>query len=174
MNPIKLKDWIEVVGIFALVGSLVFVGLQMKQAQDIAIAEQYQSRAIAAAEHLRWYAENDLMRDSFTESIANLNEIDAFESEEVSEAQDPDALATAHNNNMVTLINYDDYFKQFELGTMDAETWASFRYRLKSSFGGHLFKWSFTSDPMQWRDSFQQLCLKLISEIESENDALAS
>ncbi len=35
----------QVAGIFALVASLIFVGLQMKQSQDIAIAAQYHDSA---------------------------------------------------------------------------------------------------------------------------------
>ena len=50
MDSAKLNDWMQVIGIFALVGSLIFVGLQMKQSQEIAIAEQYQARATTAVE----------------------------------------------------------------------------------------------------------------------------
>ena len=39
MASAKLNDWMQVVGIFALVASLVFVGLQMKQAKEIALNE---------------------------------------------------------------------------------------------------------------------------------------
>ena len=39
------KDFVEVIGIAAIVASLVFVGLQMKQTQEIALANQYQARA---------------------------------------------------------------------------------------------------------------------------------
>jgi len=39
MDSAKLNDWMQVVGIFALVASLVFVGLQMKQTQEIAAFE---------------------------------------------------------------------------------------------------------------------------------------
>ena len=44
MNSAKLNDWMQVVGIFALVASLLFVGLQVKQTHEIALANQYQSR----------------------------------------------------------------------------------------------------------------------------------
>ncbi len=41
----KLSDWMQVVGIFALVASLIFVGLQMKQTQEIALANPFQARS---------------------------------------------------------------------------------------------------------------------------------
>ena len=39
MNSAKLNDWLQVIGIFALVASLIFVGLQMKQTQEIGQGE---------------------------------------------------------------------------------------------------------------------------------------
>ena len=39
MDSEKLSDWLQVIGIFALVASLVFVGLQMKQSQEIGQGE---------------------------------------------------------------------------------------------------------------------------------------
>ena len=39
MSRLQWKDWIEGLGIVAIVASLLFVGLQMRQAQDIAISQ---------------------------------------------------------------------------------------------------------------------------------------
>ena len=47
MNPTNWKDIAELLGIAAIVASLVFVGLQMKQSHDIALAAQYHARAEA-------------------------------------------------------------------------------------------------------------------------------
>jgi len=44
MNSAKLHDWLEIIGIAAVVASLLFVSLQLKQSQEIAIAGQYQAR----------------------------------------------------------------------------------------------------------------------------------
>jgi len=45
----KVNDWLQVVGMFGVIASLVFVGLQMKQAHQIALSEIYQSRSDASA-----------------------------------------------------------------------------------------------------------------------------
>ena len=50
LDSAKLNDWMQVVGVFAVVASLIFVGLQMKQAQDIAVAAQYQERTASSIE----------------------------------------------------------------------------------------------------------------------------
>ena len=51
MDSAKLSGWLQVVGLFAVVASLIFVGLQMKQADAIALSQIYQERAIAARDH---------------------------------------------------------------------------------------------------------------------------
>ena len=48
MKSMSGKDIAEFTGIAAIVASLVFVGLQLKQSQEIAIANQYQAWAEAS------------------------------------------------------------------------------------------------------------------------------
>ena len=55
MKKTDWKDIAELIGITAIVGSLIFVGMQMRQAQEIAIADGYsalQSYAYARSELL--------------------------------------------------------------------------------------------------------------------------
>jgi hypothetical protein len=40
----KFNDSVQILGMVGIIGSLVFVGLQLKQSQEIAIASQYQAR----------------------------------------------------------------------------------------------------------------------------------
>ena len=47
MQSANWKDIAELIGIAAIVASLIFVGLQMKQSHEIALAAQYQARAQA-------------------------------------------------------------------------------------------------------------------------------
>ena len=44
MDSARLNDWMQVVGFFALVASLIFVGLQIRQDQEIAIVEAVSHR----------------------------------------------------------------------------------------------------------------------------------
>ena len=58
MDSAKLNDWMQVVGIFSLVASLVFVGYQLRQDREIAKAAIYQERTSATSELLSTYAGN--------------------------------------------------------------------------------------------------------------------
>ena len=50
MKQIKIRDWLEIIGIFSVVVSLVFVGLQMRQTHEIALAEMGWNNMIAEME----------------------------------------------------------------------------------------------------------------------------
>ncbi len=52
MQGANWKDVAELIGITAIVASLIFVGLQMKQSQEIAIAAQYHQRAALTVDSL--------------------------------------------------------------------------------------------------------------------------
>jgi hypothetical protein len=48
----RINEWLQVVGMFGVIGSLIFVGLQMKQTQQIALSGTYQSRSNATVDSL--------------------------------------------------------------------------------------------------------------------------
>ncbi len=43
MDAVKINDWVQIVGIFAVVASLIFVGLQLQQSEDIAYTDLSES-----------------------------------------------------------------------------------------------------------------------------------
>ncbi|MGI9202744.1 MAG: hypothetical protein ACR2Q3_01970, partial [Woeseiaceae bacterium] len=59
MDSEKLNDWMQVIGIFALVASLVFVGLQIRQTHEIAVSQAFQARAQTSAEAFLAFSENE-------------------------------------------------------------------------------------------------------------------
>ena len=48
----RINEWLQVVGMFGVIASLIFVGLQMKQTQQIALSGTYQARSDATVESL--------------------------------------------------------------------------------------------------------------------------
>ena len=58
MDSQKLHDWLQVIGIAAVVASLIFVGLQIKQSDEIALAEVLESVATRAIEERALIAAN--------------------------------------------------------------------------------------------------------------------
>ena len=58
MNSAKLNDWMQVIGIFAVVASLIFVGLQMRQDRVLANVESLSSRSGTIAELANLISDN--------------------------------------------------------------------------------------------------------------------
>jgi len=46
VDATKLNDWMQIVGIFAVVGSLIFVGMEMRQAQEISMSLEEIDRGV--------------------------------------------------------------------------------------------------------------------------------
>ena len=62
MSSSKLNDWLQVIGLFGVIASLVFVGLQMMQDREIALSAIYQERASAVPEFFTSIATDDVAR----------------------------------------------------------------------------------------------------------------
>jgi hypothetical protein len=60
MDSRKLHDWLEIAGITAVVASLIFVGLQLKQSSDIALGETFESAAARGVELRALVAEHSV------------------------------------------------------------------------------------------------------------------
>jgi len=108
MDSAKLNDWMQVVGIFALVASLVFVGLQMKQSQEIRIAEQYHNRAIAVVGLAEAQMEAGQVPNvpGFRDRVSN-----------------GEVLAIDINVAHWLWISFDNHYFQYQSGFMDESAW---------------------------------------------------
>jgi len=69
MKRFNWRDLTEIVGFVAIVASLIFVGMQLMQSQEIAIASQYQERASTAVEYYSPEAFEQASKRSGTMSV---------------------------------------------------------------------------------------------------------
>lgn len=173
MKKDSWKHLAELVGIVAIVASLLFVGLQLKQSQDIAIAEQYQNRAIAGGEYMLWWVDNDQFLRRLVSDVESLYESGEGDENfrELFETQGPELLATKMIDDLYGLTMFDNFYKQYQLGTLEEESWVAFRYRLKKNLQDKMVRAAFIDEPQRWRESFQQLCTELIAEIDNDAGA---
>ena len=139
MDSAKLNDWMQVVGIFAVVASLVFVGLQMKQSQEIAIADQYQARAEAA----------QAMYMSVLESGQSWESLDIPWEQKSPEER---SLQIAVMNWSWT--QYDNHYFQYVAGFLDEESWIGLRRRIDQLYSFCDARQSWESNRNFFRASF--------------------
>jgi hypothetical protein len=153
----KLNDWMQIVGLFALVGSLIFIGLQMKQTQEIALSTAYQARVAAAMEMNMAIAANPsamaAMRKPQTGGLEAVTEEEGWAGE---------ALIRS------VLLSFDNVHYQFEKGFLDRGAWDAARVDLKS-FVGRVFARPYVETRLSTlRPSYRDELSEILEEIKSE------
>jgi len=119
VDSAKLNDWMQVAGIFALVASLIFVGMQMKQEQEIALSAAYQSRTATLVEFLIATGTDDVTRSArlkLQSGVTELTPHERFALTNLSEAG-KELMQNSHY--------------QYVQGYLDEEHWMSVRQLIK-------------------------------------------
>ena len=132
MDSAKLNDWMQVIGIFALVASLIFVGLQMKQTQEIALAAQYQSRAQTTVDFFLTRIEGDLISESYLARIG--------------QDTTPREIRHRHNVSQIQWTIMDNNHFQYQQGFLTDETWQGHESLIRGMYADCEGRWSF-----EWR-----------------------
>jgi len=172
MKNTNWKDTAELIGIAAIVASILFVGLQMKQSQDIAIAAQYQSRADTAVE---WYVsrmESDKLLSTTAGWISNQDySADPVTVRLDSSSEDSESLAIRYLSYRANFTMYDNYHFQFEQGFLTEEAWNPLRVRLKATIADEITAEMFRQQANQWRKGFSDLCFEILDELQAEQSS---
>jgi len=153
----KLNDWMQVVGIFALVASLLFVGLQMRQAQDIALSNTYQTRAIASSEFMSSFGGNLTLIGIFEKAAAG--GVDELTVEE-------EAAARYVVGSIYYL--YDNTHFQYGNGFVSEDLWGTIRGNLKGQMRHPLWRKMFMERIDRMRPSFRDVVVEVANELDAE------
>jgi hypothetical protein len=168
MNTAKLNDWMQVVGIFALVVSLLFVGFQLKQDREIAKVEIYQSRASTVAETLTAAASNSDAMSAWAKTMVG----DPGEEIRMNGWAGPIStreFLLAHMQSQSFLALADNSYFQYEKGYLPEDHWLSVRATLKNSLSGiPVFRSVLEMNLTGFRPGFRDELLKITAEIDQE------
>ena len=116
MRKINIQDLIQLLGMVGIIGSLIFVGLEMKQSLRIAMADQQMERTALSAN--RFAAYNEAGLDWHSVSLANRPVL--------ADQYHPDIAAGRNNYHEFLYVFENDYF-QFTQGLMPADVWRAKR-----------------------------------------------
>jgi len=167
MRPPSWRDLAELMGMAAIVASLVFVGLELRQAQQIAIAGQYQQRAEA-------FVTNQYNRLAFESSQTVLAQrakttYSEVIDREVLDSMSDEALAVQWVNAGANLTMFDNNYFQYQSGLMSEEGWLSMRRRLAGAISSNNFiRAELMVRGDRYRESFQEMALEIVAEIDSD------
>jgi hypothetical protein len=169
MDSQKLHDWLQIVGMAAVVLSLIFVGLQIKQSQDIAIAAQYQARHDANAAVVLAALESEPALRVWGRNIRNdiLANPDITEEARRNIGEMPvEEIAVRHITALAGLKNYDNIYFQYQNGFLSEEMWRAMHLQLSMMLSdpGSWARGTYEYAPGVWRESFREVVDEILSE----------
>lgn len=123
MRKLATEDLIRLLGMVGIVGSLIFLGLEMRQSQIIAIAGQTQARNEAIMDFQLGIStsENAASRRLFDRGNINILDLSDLSKEESSSLRHAlDWRANSAQN----------AFQRYQLGLLDENVWKQFEARI--------------------------------------------
>lgn len=168
MDSAKLNDWMQVVGLFALVASLIFVGLQMQQEHEIARVMIYQERASSIAETAIAAATSpEAMAASTKSAFGDPNQEIAMDGWAGPITPQDMVLGTFQANAFLALADNSHF--QYQAGFLPPEHWMSVRSTIKTAAATlPFFRFRIEASLDQQRPAFREELITLIGEIDEE------
>jgi hypothetical protein len=171
---LKSIDWrvsAELVGLAAIVASLVFVGLELRQSQRIALVAQYQARMDSGRQYFYESMASDYRIKDLAEDIkawewpAGLLTED--EKQWLSELPSSVSAEAAYWA-VINLYGFDSYYYQYQSGFLSEEGWLALRSRLRALLRDDPFaRYLIVVTGEDFRESFVILSKSLITDMDS-------
>ena len=151
MKDTNWKDIAELVGVAAIVASLIFVGLQMRQSHEIALADQYQSRSEAVQDlYISMYEAGYSMRDGLNVPLVD---------------QEPRQRDGTIAMVLWQWTQYDNHHYQYSAGYLENDAWVGLSKRVQSLYDKcdrrriwEDYKYGMRSSFIDYVDSLEDRC----------------
>ena len=156
MDSAKLNDWLQVIGLFGVIASLIFVGLQIKQDREIALTERFNARSVASMQLYMDMADNPVLRSAKAKLFKG-------EKDQLTE----DEQSALGYLSQAALTSYENTHFQSLNGFIDEEHWDRTVARIKSDIANGNLRREYDNSRDQWRKSFQAVMDELIDEVDS-------
>jgi hypothetical protein len=167
LDDSKLRDWLEILGIFGVIASLIFVGFQLKQDREIARAEMFQGRSEMVAQTMSAAAANSEAMAAWTKSAYG----DPNQEIHVDGMKSPITvhemlLGSLQTNAFFALT--DNSFFQYKEGFLPEEHWRGVRSEVKNVLlTTPFFRFQAISKLDAMRPDLRQEFLDMLEETEA-------
>ena len=158
MQSRKLEDWLQITGLFGVIGSLMFVGLQMRQDREIALAEMWQARTAAVAEYAASMAGNEMVMSAYAENADPVMGIDTTEEQA--------ALFAIWG----AMYLWENSQYQYEQGFLPEEHWTRILVSLRTYLGNSFWRTKMLKVTPQMTASFRAVIEDLAEEVDTESE----
>jgi hypothetical protein len=163
MRMIALSDITNILGMLGIIGSLIFVGVEMKQSHTIAMAAQIQDRySMISNYHIALMTEGEVARDLIRRNIFTLDY----------DALNPDEQSVFIQIRNFYVNQYQSIFAQHELGLISQDVWEQTVSRLKGTYVQCEWRPAFngvTENMRNFLDSLPSDCVTRLERYPSAN-----
>lgn len=151
MNSQKVNDWLQLVGLLGLIASLLFVGFQIKQTQDIAEANTSLTRAWTTGELHIMRASSPTLNSAFAKLWVG-----------AASQLRPDELVALYWHYLAVLKVAESNFDQYQRGYLTLDRWQVTERDLLCLFSTPVFREMESFD--EYTDTFREVLLKVHQE----------
>ena len=171
MDSAKLNEWLQVIGLFGVIASLVFVGIQLRQDHRIALANTYQARTATLVDMFHARAANSEALSAELRFLGiNPSDPVSRPSFEIPESAGPLTELEYRAGIFVAVATWqqwDNLHYQYELGFMPDDNWLLLRAAIKRNFRKRTLA-VVAYDTVTRRPTFEKAVEAIIAEVESE------
>jgi len=171
------RDWVQIAGHVGLIASLLFVGFQLKQDREIAIAATFQDRATAVSQAMSAFAANAVAvkanikittgLDPNTPSPTLLRNIGIDPQLDLTTFE----VFTSVINKLSIWFMWDNSHYQYTTGFLPEEHWVRIRADIKRALKGDpVTVFAYRDNVVLNRAGFREVIVELLAEIEQENE----
>jgi hypothetical protein len=159
VDSAKLNDWLQVIGLFGVIASLIFVGLQMKQDREIALSDAYQARTATAIDFQASVVSSPELLDAQLRVQAN-----GFENVSARDR----ILYTTYVR--MGLNIYENVYFQYMNGFIDDEHWSRTQSQIRQFLLSPPNRVAIRQDidAGLWRESFSEYLVNQLDKLGSE------
>jgi len=151
MDNQTTTDWLQILGFAGLIASLVFVGLELRQSREIAIADVYQQRAAMLIDVHSITLSSELLYDVYNKASSG----------EPLNSGDQILMATG----LTPIFTYweNNHF-QYEMGLLSEEQWVSSRNAMEAVLQRPDVKLWWQSERSEMRKTFADIVDELLAK----------
>ncbi len=171
MNRANWKDGAEITGVLAIVLSLIFVGFQIKQSHEIAIAAQYQARLDTQLGVLAAHIQSDVALRVFGDRVRSMPLPDRIDQVKWTKWHDDtpvEVIGFQYLTATILLRNMDNHYFQYQSGFLVQEAWLAFRVGFVRKLSGdqNFARLTFLRLKKEFRPAFRAEVERMIAEID--------
>jgi hypothetical protein len=171
LNRANWKDVAELVGIGAIVLSLIFVGFQIKQSHEIAMAAQYQARLDTWVGVLGAYIQSDVALRVVGERARSSplpDGIDQVKWKKWLDDTPVEEIGYHALSSTILLRTADNIYFQYQSGFLSEEAWLAFRVPSVRALSGDMsfMRLAYLRSKDEHRPAFRAEVERMIAEID--------